>query len=95
MIGQPQISRDDLQPMIAVVGRIEGRGIGAVIADVTAILGRPRLLPPGTRYVLGGLYRQQQIAFAGLLRVFCAALLAEMLLLMFMGWPAPFPKSVS
>ncbi len=84
VIGQPQISRDDLQPMIAVVGRIEGRGIGAVIADVTAILGRPGLLPPGTRYVLGGLYRQQQIAFAGLLRVFCAALLAEMLLLMFL-----------
>ena len=80
--GQPQVSRDDLQPMIPVVGRIEGRGIGAVIADITRVLERPGLLPAGTRYTLGGLYRQQQIAFGGLLRVFCAALLAELLLLM-------------
>ena len=83
-IGQPQISRDNLQPMIPVVGRIEGRGISAVIADITRLLGSPGLLPVGTRYTLGGLYQQQQIAFAGLLRVFLAALLAELLLLMFL-----------
>ena len=84
MTGQPEISRDNLQTMIPVVGRIEGRGIGGVIADVNKVLARPGLLPAGTRYALGGLYAQQQIAFAGLLRVFCAALLAELLLLMFL-----------
>ncbi len=82
--GQPEISRDNLQPMIPVVGRIQGRGIGAVITDINKALVEPGLLPAGTHYTLGGLYAQQQIAFAGLLRVFCAALLAELLLLMFL-----------
>ena len=84
VIGQPQISRENLQPMIAVTGRIQNRGIGAAIGDIETVLAKPGLLPAGTRYTLGGVYQQQQIAFAGLLRVFCAALLAELLLLMLM-----------
>ena len=80
--GQPEISRDNLQQMVAVTGRIEGRGLGAAIGDVTAILARPGMLPPGVRYELGGLYQQQQIAFAGLTRVFAAALIAEFILLL-------------
>ena len=36
--GQPEISRDNLQPMIAVTGRIEGRGIGAAVGDVQKVL---------------------------------------------------------
>jgi multidrug efflux pump subunit AcrB len=82
--GQPQISRDNLQPMIAVTGRIEGRGIGAAVGDVRRILDRPGMLAPGIRYELGGLYQQQQIAFAGLARVFAAALVAEFVLLLFL-----------
>jgi multidrug efflux pump subunit AcrB len=82
--GQPEISRDNLQPMIAVTGRIEGRGIGAAIADVQRVLGQSGMLAPGVRYELGGLYQQQQIAFAGLARVFVAALIAEFLLLLFL-----------
>ena len=82
--GQPQISRDNLQPMVAVTGRIEGRGIGAAVADVTKVLAQPGLLAPGVRYELGGLYQQQQIAFAGLARVFAAALVAEFALLLFL-----------
>jgi CzcA family heavy metal efflux pump len=82
--GQPQISRDNLQPMIAVTGRIEGRGIGAAVADVQKVLDRPGELSPGVRYELGGLYQQQQIAFAGLARVFAAALVAEFILLLFL-----------
>jgi multidrug efflux pump subunit AcrB len=82
--GQPQISRDNLQPMIAVTGRIEGRGIGAAIADVERVLNQQGMLAPGVRYELGGLYQQQQIAFAGLARVFAAALVAEFVLLLFL-----------
>lgn len=88
--GQPQISRDNLQPMVAVTGRIEGRGIGAAVGDVTKVLAQPGLLAPGVRYELGGLYQQQQIAFAGLARVFAAALVAEFALLLFLYerfWP--------
>jgi multidrug efflux pump subunit AcrB len=82
--GQPEISRDNLQPMIAVTGRIEGRGIGAAVADVQHVLDQPGELTAGVRYELGGLYQQQQIAFAGLTRVFAAALVAEFVLLLFL-----------
>ncbi len=80
--GQPQISRENLQPMIAVTGRIDGRGIGAAVGDVQNILNAPGALATGIGYVLGGLYQQQQIAFAGLARVFIAALIAEFVLLL-------------
>lgn len=82
--GQPQISRENLQPMVAVTARIEGRGIGAAAADVKALLAKPGVLESGVRYELGGLYQQQQIAFVGLSKVFAAALIAEFILLMFM-----------
>ncbi|HEY6452527.1 MAG TPA: efflux RND transporter permease subunit, partial [Steroidobacteraceae bacterium] len=80
--GEPEISRDDLQPMIAVTARVDSGGIGAAIAKVRQALAKPGLLQPGVRYTLGGLYRQQQIAFAGLARVFAAALAAELVLLL-------------
>ncbi len=80
--GQPQISRENLEPMVAVTGRIEGRGIGAAVADVQAAIDKPGVLAPGVRYELGGLYQQQQVAFAGLSKVFAAALVAEFVLLL-------------
>jgi multidrug efflux pump subunit AcrB len=80
--GQPQISRENLEPMVAVTGRIEGRGMGAAIADVTRTLDQTGVLAPGIRYELGGLYQQQQIAFAGLAKVFLGALVAEFVLLL-------------
>jgi multidrug efflux pump subunit AcrB len=80
--GQPQIGRENLEPMIAVTGRIQGRGIGAAVGDVTAALDKPGTLSPGVRYELGGLYQQQQIAFSGLIKVFAAALVAELVLLL-------------
>ena len=82
--GEPQVTRENLQPMVAVTGRIEGRGLGATIADVNALLRQPGFLGDGVRYELGGLYRQQQIAFAALARVFAAALVAEFVLLLFL-----------
>jgi multidrug efflux pump subunit AcrB len=80
--GQPEISRDNLQPMIAVTGRIMGRGLGSAVGDVKTVLAQPGMLTSGVRYVLGGLYQQQQIAFAGLAKVFVAALVAEFVLLL-------------
>lgn len=80
--GQPQIARENLEPLVAVTGRIEGRGIGSAVADVKVALDKPGVLEPGVRYELGGLYQQQQIAFAGLAKVFAAALVAEFVLLL-------------
>jgi CzcA family heavy metal efflux pump len=82
--GQPQIMRDNLKRMVAVTGRISGRDMGSVIRDVKSALRRPGLFPEGVYYSLGGLYRQQQIAFAGLMAVFAAAVALVFLLLLFL-----------
>ena len=82
--GQPQITRYDLKPMVAVSARIQGRGFGGALADVRNVLARPGLLPPGVYYTLGGLYQQQQIAFRGLAMVFAAAAALVFLALLFM-----------
>ena len=82
--GQPQITRDDLKRMVAVTGRISGRDMGSVVSDVKKVLQRPGLLPKDVYYSLGGLYEQQQIAFAGLMMVFAAAVLLVFLLLLFL-----------
>ncbi len=82
--GQPEIDRDNLKRMIAVTGRINGRDMGSVIRQVKKVLKRPGLLPKGIYYSLGGLYKEQQIAFAGLLLVFISAVLLVFLLLLFL-----------
>ncbi|MFZ0927185.1 MAG: efflux RND transporter permease subunit [Syntrophobacteraceae bacterium] len=81
--GQPQIMREDLKRMIAVTGRISGRDMGSVIRQIKTVLNRPGLLPKDVYWGLGGLYEQQQIAFAGLMTVFLAAVLLVFLLLLF------------
>jgi multidrug efflux pump subunit AcrB len=80
--GQPEITRENLQQIVDVTARLTGRGLSAGIADVQAALAQPGVLGPGVTYTLGGLYQQQQIAFAGLAKVFLAALLAEFILLL-------------
>lgn len=82
--GQPQISRDNLKPMIAVTGRISGRDLGSTIRDVKQAMSQPGLLSGNLYYELGGLYKQQQIAFRGLIAVFIAALALVFLLLLFL-----------
>ncbi|HEB56028.1 MAG TPA: efflux RND transporter permease subunit, partial [Gammaproteobacteria bacterium] len=82
--GQPQISRDNLKRMVAVTGRISGRDIGSTIHDIKQLLDGSDLLPGNMYYRLGGLYKQQQIAFRGLIAVFIAALALVFLLLLFL-----------
>ena len=48
------------------------------------MLDKPGLLPPGVFYTLGGQYKQQQMAIHGMIRVFGAALVAEIILLLFL-----------
>lgn len=82
--GQPQITRDDLKRVVAVTGRISGRDMGSTVRDVKRILSQPGLLPKDVEFTLGGLYHQQQIAFAGLMAVFLAAVALLFLLLLFL-----------
>ncbi|HET9122519.1 MAG TPA: efflux RND transporter permease subunit [Acidiferrobacteraceae bacterium] len=82
--GQPEIMRDNLKQMIAVTGRIQGRSLGSVVKNVEQVLKRPGIVPAGMYYSLGGLYRQQRIAFRGLIEVFVAAVALVFLLLLFL-----------
>ncbi|MHB8747185.1 MAG: efflux RND transporter permease subunit, partial [Gammaproteobacteria bacterium] len=82
--GQPQIRRENLKRMVAVTGRISGRSMGPVIADIQKTMATPNLLPKGMYFELGGLYKQQQIAFKGLMAVFVAAIGLVFLLLLFL-----------
>ncbi len=82
--GQPEITRDNLKQMAAVTAHISGRSLGGVMHDVKTLLKTPGLLPPGMYFSLGGLYMQQQIAFAGLMAVFATAVGLVFLLLLFL-----------
>jgi len=82
--GQAEIERENLQRIVALTARLQGRSLGTAVADVKSLLGRSGTLPAGIRDELGGLYAQQQIAFAGLAKVFAAALVAEFVLLLFL-----------
>ncbi len=82
--GQPEITSENLKPMVAVTGRISGRDLGSVMGEVNQALNRPGLMPQGVYFELGGMYKQQQIAFKGLMAVFVAAIALVFLLLLFL-----------
>ncbi|MGH8311778.1 MAG: efflux RND transporter permease subunit [Gammaproteobacteria bacterium] len=82
--GQAEIDRDNLKRMFAVTARISGRSLGATIADVKKVLATPGLIPGNVEVQLGGLYKQQQIAFRGLAIVFAAAVALIFVLLLFL-----------
>jgi len=82
--GEPEIARENLQRMVAITARIEGRDLGSVAADIRKTLVTPGLLPNSVRSELGGAYAQQQIAFRALAAVFAAAVAAVFVLLLFL-----------
>ncbi|MDN4592037.1 hypothetical protein DBA29_26500 [Xenophilus aerolatus] len=94
LAGQPQITRENLNPMVAVTARIEGRDLGSVIQDVKKVLDSSGALPKGVHFELGGLYQQQQLAFKGLMAVFAAAAALVFLLLLFLYESFPVPLSI-
>jgi len=84
VVGQPQVVRDNLKRMVPVTARIEGRDIGSTVQDVKAVLADQNLIPPQLYYELGGLYKEQQMAFAQLAVVFVAAVSLVFVLLLFL-----------
>ena len=83
--GQPEITRDNLQQIVAVTAQIDGsHDLGSTIAAVQQVLHQPDILPSGVYYTIGGAYKQQQIAVQGMIRVFAAAAIAEIVLLLFL-----------
>jgi multidrug efflux pump subunit AcrB len=85
--GQPEITRDDLKRVVWVKGSIDettGRDLGSVIADVRKLLETPGMIPAGIRWSLGGQYEQQQLAFAGSVKVIVAAAALVYVLLLYL-----------
>jgi multidrug efflux pump subunit AcrB len=83
--GQPELTRDNLAQIVAVTAQIGGGyALSTTIAGVKQVLSKPGLLPPGVMYTLGGQYKQEQLAVHGMIRVFGAALVAELILLLFL-----------
>ncbi|OAL82503.1 hypothetical protein AY608_15635 [Acinetobacter terrae] len=82
--GQLEVSREQLQRMVAVTARISGRDLGSVVKDIQAIVRVKGFLPANVRMEIGGLYAQQQTAFHGLMIVFVTAATLVFLLLLFM-----------
>ncbi|MFI4885451.1 MAG: efflux RND transporter permease subunit [Steroidobacterales bacterium] len=83
--GQPELMRDNLAQIVPVTAQIGGgHDLGSTMAAVQKVLDTPGLLPAGVYYTLGGQYKQQQMAVHGMIRVFGAALVAEIILLLFL-----------
>lgn len=83
--GQPELTRDNLRQIVAITAQISGsHDLGSTIAAVKQVLGQPGLIPPGVTYAFGGAYKQQQLAVRGMLKVFAAAMMAEIILLLFL-----------
>ena len=83
--GQPELTRDNLAQVVAVTAELTGsHDLGSTVAAVQKALAAPGLLPHGVYYTLGGQYQQQQEAVHGMVRVFGAALVAELILLLFL-----------
>ncbi|MGH7090472.1 MAG: efflux RND transporter permease subunit, partial [Stellaceae bacterium] len=83
--GQPQITRENLEQIVAVTGVIGGgHDLGSTLARVKQALNKPGLLPPGVSYEIGGQYQQQQQAAEGMIKVAAAAVVAEIILLLFL-----------
>ncbi len=83
--GEPEITRDNLAQVVAVTAQIGGgHDLGSTAAAVKSILDQPGFLPPGVYYQAGGAYKQQQLAVHGMIRVFAAAAVGEIILLLFL-----------
>ena len=82
---RPQLTRDNLAQIVSVTAEIGGgHDLGSTIAAVKKVLDRPGLLPVGVYYKIGGEYEQQQLAVQGMIKVFIAAVIAEIILLLFL-----------
>jgi multidrug efflux pump subunit AcrB len=83
--GQPELNRDNLAQIIPVTAYTGGGyDLGTVIAGVKKALAKPGVVPNGVYYELGGAYRQEQEAIHGMIRVGLAAVLVEIILLLFL-----------
>jgi multidrug efflux pump subunit AcrB len=88
--GASELLRENLRPLVAVTGRVEGRSLGSVMRDVRTALDKVSL-PAAVRLEIGGQYASQQESFGQLLTVLALALGAVLAVLVtqFRGFRGP------
>jgi CzcA family heavy metal efflux pump len=87
------VSEYNIQPMVEIYAATQGRDLGAVAADIQAILDRhAKELPRGVRTALLGQVQTMQNSFSGLLfGLLGAAVLIYLLIVVnFQSWSDPF-----
>jgi cobalt-zinc-cadmium resistance protein CzcA len=82
--GEAEIEREDLQPMVPVTARLNGRDLGSVMKDIQVGIGKDVALPQGYHITYGGAYKEQQQSFHELLMILGSASVLVLIVLLFL-----------
>jgi multidrug efflux pump subunit AcrB len=92
-VNSPVVSHYDIQPVIDIFGAVQGRDLGAVASDITAIIDRSRRdLPRGSQVVMRGQVETMRSSYTGLIAGLGFAIVLVYLLMVvnFQSWLSPF-----
>lgn len=81
--GQPELNRENLKQMIAVTARLSHRDMGSALQEIKSKIRANLKLPQGVYIQYGGLYREQQKSFKGLLIVLAIAVVLVFIVQLF------------
>ncbi len=82
--GDAEINRENLQSMIEVTARLEGRDLGSVMKDIQETVGKDIVLPQGYHIGYGGAYADQQQSFRELLMILITSSLLVFTVILFL-----------
>jgi CzcA family heavy metal efflux pump len=82
--GAVEINRENLQSMIAVTARLEGRDLGSVMRDLQSAVSKTVPLPQGFHITYGGAYAEQKKSFQELLLILIASSLLVFTVILFL-----------
>ncbi len=82
--GVAEVERENLQPMIPVIARLNNRDLGSVMSDIQTGIKTKLHLPQGYQISYGGAYQEQQKSFSELLLILISAILLVFLVMIFL-----------
>jgi Cu/Ag efflux pump CusA len=82
--GVAEIERENLQPMIPVIARLNNRDLGSVMNDIQRNVKTELHLPQGYHINYGGAYKEQQQSFGELLLILISAVLLVFTVMLFL-----------
>jgi len=82
--GVAEVERENLQPMIPVIARLNNRDLGSVMSDIHTGIKTKLHLPQGYHISYGGAFQEQQKSFSELLLILISAILLVFLVMIFL-----------